>query len=417
MTEPLTSAADFAASDDPRAVFGAILDPALRGTLYPLYHRLREIAPVHATEQLKNERAWVLTRHRDIDTVLRHRDFVSDRRNVEIFNTGESGRLFFDMMTRLLLYLDRPEHDRVRNLVSQAFTPRSVEARRERIQQAVDELLDRAADSGRMDVVADFAYPLPITVICEMMGVPAEDLPRFFGWAHDFARRGDVSDITEERVRAGEDATRGFNEYFLEHVRDRRRTPRADLIGALVEARDGGRGLSDDEIVATCVILLQAGHETTADLIGLGTLHLLEHPQQLELLRQEPDRIAAAGEELLRFDSSVQISQRVGPHAIELSGVTVPAGEVCVLINGAANRDPEIFDAPDRLDIARDGGSHLAFGLGRHHCLGHSLARAEIQTALRTLVTRFPALALDGAAAYRPSLFLRGLATLPVRLC
>ena len=416
MAEPITSSADVVSSEDPREIFGAILDPAQRGDLYPLYHRLREIAPVHPTEQLKNERAWVLTRHRDIDAVLRNRDMLSDRRNLAIFDTGASGELFFDMMTRLLLYLDRPDHDRVRNLVSQAFTPRSVDARRERIQQAVNQLLDRAADVGHMDLVPDFAYPLPITVICEMMGVPSEDLPRFFGWAHDFARRGDVSDVTDERIRAGEDATRGFDGYFLEHIRDRRRRPRQDLITALVEARDGGKGLSDDEIVATCVILLQAGHETTADLIGMGTLHLLEHPEQLALLRREPDRIAAAGEELLRFDSSVQISQRVGPHDVELSGVTIPAGEVCVIINGAANRDPEVFAEPDRLDIERDASDHRTFGLGRHHCLGASLARAEIRTALRTLVTRFPDLALDGEAVYRPSLFLRGLATLPVRL-
>jgi cytochrome P450 len=291
-----------------------------------------------------------------------------------------------------------------------------VEARRERIQQAVDELLDRAADSDRVELVADFAYPLPITVICEMMGVPSEDLPLFFGWAHDFARRGDISDVTEERIRAGEEATRGFNGYFLEHIRDRRRKPKPDLITALVDARDGGEGLSDDEIVATCVILLQAGHETTADLIGMGTLHLLEHPEQLALLRREPDRIVPASEELLRFDSSVQITQRVGPRDLELSGVTVPAGEVCVMINGAANRDPEVFADPDRLDIERDASDHLTFGLGRHHCLGASLARAEICAALRTLVTRFPDLALDGEAVYRPTLFLRGLATLPVRL-
>ena len=187
------------------------------------------------------------------------------------------------------------------------------------------------------------------------------------------------------------------------------------MISALVEARDGGSRLSDDEIVATCVILLQAGHETTADLIGMGVLHLLAHPDQLALLRREPDRIADATEELLRFDSSVQISQRVGPSDIALPGGTVPAGEVFVLINGAANRDPEAFEEPDRLDITRAKKAHISFGLGRHHCLGASLARAEIQTAIRTLVTRFPDLALDGPAVYRPSLFLRGLATLPVR--
>ena len=402
--------------DDANEVFAAILDPERRGTLYPLYQQLREIAPVYPTELLNNDRAWVFTRYRDIDAILRDREVVSDRRNVAIFDSGPSGELFFDMMTRLLLYLDRSEHDRVRSLIRQAFTPRAVETRAPRIQQAVDGLLDRAAVQGRMDVIADFAYPLPLTVICEMLGVPAADLPLFFGWAHDFARRGDISDVTEQRISAGEDATRGFTDYFLEHIRDRRRTARGDLISALVEARLDGAVLSDDEIVATCVILLQAGHETTADLIGMGTLHLLEHPEQLALLRREPELMDAASEELLRFDTSVQISQRVGPRDLEFSGVTVPAGEVCELINGAANRDPAAFDLPDRLDITRDQSKHIAFGLGRHRCLGASLARLEIRTALRSLVLRFPDLALDGPADYRPSLFLRGLATLPVDL-
>jgi hypothetical protein len=405
-----------ASIDDPAEVFEIILDPERRGALYPYYHRLRELAPAHSTTALNNERAVVLTSHRLIETVLRNPLMVSDRRTVEIFDVGPAGRQFYEMMKRLLLYLDPPEHDRIRDLLSRAFTPRAVEERRGRVQRLVDELLDKAEDAGRLDLVADFAYPLPLVVICEMLGVPPEDLPRFYDWAHGFARRGDVSDVGEQRIRDGEAATEGFRGYFLDLIADRRKQPRDDLMTALVQLEDDRGPLDDVDLVASCIILLQAGHETTADLIGLGTLGLLQHRDQLELLQREPARIEDAVEELLRWDSSVQISQRVGPQDLDLDGVHVPAGQVCVIINGAANRDPAVYPEPDRLDIGRQAGDHFSFGLGRHVCLGKSLARLEIQTAISTLVRRFPKLELDsGTPEFRPSLFLRGLARLPLR--
>ncbi len=401
---------------DPEEVFACILDPERRGELYPWYHRLRELAPVHPTRALRNEVAYVLTRHRHVDAVLRDPGVWSDRRNVEIFDAGPPGIRFYRMMQRLLLYLDPAEHDRIRGLLSRAFTPRAVEARRPRIRQVVGELLDRVEDRGRMDLVEDFAYPLPVVVICEMLGVPADDLPRFYTWAHGFARRGDVSDVTPERVREGESATEGFRGYFMDLIADRRRSPRDDLMTALVGLRDEQGPLADEDIVASCVILLQAGHETTADLIGMGTLALLRHRDQLELLRREPARMPDAVEELIRHDTSVQISQRVAPHDIDLDGVVVPAGHVFVIINGAANRDPEVFPGPDRLDIERRPKQHLSFGLGRHICLGATLARTEIAIALETLLQRFERLELDtDAPEYRASLFLRGLARLPLR--
>ena len=402
--------------DDPTEVFEIILDPDRRGALYPYYHRLRELAPAHPTTALNNERAVVLTSHRLIETVLRNPLMVSDRRHVEIFDVGPAGQQFYEMMQRLLLYRDPPDHDRIRNLLSRAFTPRAVEERRGRVKQLVDGLLDRAEDAGRLDLVADFAYPLPVIVICEMLGVPPEDLDHFYGWAHAFARRGDVSDVSEQRIQEGEAATEGFRDYFLELIRQRRERPRDDLMTALVQLEDDRGPLEDEDLVASCIILLQAGHETTADLIGLGTLGLLQHRDQLELLQREPARIEDAVEELIRWDSSVQISQRVGPDDLDLDGVRVPAGQVCVIINGAANRDPAVYDEPDRLDIARRAGGHFSFGLGRYVCLGKTLARLEIQTAISALVQRFPKLERDGSAPeFRPSLFLRGLARLPLR--
>ncbi len=400
---------------DAEALFAQILDPEQRGELYPLYHALRRVAPVHCDESLLGRRAWILSRFADADSVLRDLRLHSDTSALELFDTGESGASFFKLMSKLLLYLDPPDHDRIRGLVTKAFTPRAVDNLRPRIQQEVDRLLDRAADTGKLDLVSDFGYPLPIAVICEMMGIPAEDLPRFMTWAHDFARRGDVSAVTEEVIQRGELASEGFRDYFLDLARSRRKRLGDDLISALVRVEDETGRLSDDEIVSTCVILLQAGHETTADLISLATRGLLLHPEQFALLRAEPERMAGAADEFIRWDTSVQISQRVGKVPIEVDGQTIPAGDVCIVLNGAANRDPARYADPDRLDVRRASSSHLGFGMGRHFCLGASLARAEIATAVGTLIRRFPTLELTEEPRFRPSLFLRGLASLPLR--
>lgn len=402
--------------DDPAEVFAAILDPEKRGDLYSLHHRLRALAPVHMDETLLGRRAWVISSFAEADAVLRDMRLASDTRALELFDSGASGASFFAMMQKLLLYLDPPDHDRIRGLVTKAFTPRAVDLRRPRIQQEVDRLLDRIADKGRADLVSDFGYPLPIAVICEMMAIPVEDRGVFMTWAHDFARRGDVSAVTDEVIALGEQASNGFRDYFMDLARTRRRNLGDDLISALVRVEDESGRLSDDEIVSTCVILLQAGHETTADLISLATRGLLQHPDQLALLRAEPDLMVDATEEFIRWDTSVQISQRVGTQDVEVGGISIPAGDVFVVLNGAANRDPAQFRDPDRLDISRTSSGHLGFGMGRHFCLGASLARAEIAAAVGTLIQRFPDLAFDGDPQFRPSLFLRGLATLPLRL-
>ena len=206
-----------------RELFSSILDPARRGDLYPHYHALREAAPIFADETLLGRRAWIFSRYSDCDRVLRDLRLHSDTRAIELFDTGESGASFYKMMSKLLLYLDPPDHDRIRGLVTKAFTPRAVEDRRPRIRLEVDRLLDRAEDMGEVDLVKDFSYPLPIAVICEMMGIPVEDVPRFMGWAHDFARRGDVSAVTDEVVARGESACDGFRDYFLDLARARRR--------------------------------------------------------------------------------------------------------------------------------------------------------------------------------------------------
>lgn len=405
--------------DDPEQVLDAILDPKRRGSLYPYLHRLRALAPILRTDRVSGRPAWVLTRHADVRQALKHPAVRSDGRGADVFDVGPAGRRFVEMQKNTLLFLPPEKHDRVRGLISKAFTPRSVDQRDDRIREVIHELLDRVEGKGRMDIVHDLAFLLPVIVICEMLGVPSEDLPRFYDWAHQSTARGEIGRITDRVIREGEEATLGYTRYFLELIEDHRRHPRPDLMSALIDARDeAGAGLGDEELVGSCYILLQAGHGTTQDLLGMGMLALFQNPEQLEFLREAPPAIPLAVEELLRYDTSVQISQRVADVPIEVGGVEIPAGEVCILFNGGANRDPSVFHDPDRLDVRRDPNPHLSFGLGRHTCLGQSQARSELQGAVEILLDRFPDLRLDPAnpPAYRDSLFLRGLATLPVLL-
>jgi len=404
--------------DDPEEVLMIILDPKRRGSLYPYLHRLRSLAPILRTEQATGRPAWVLTGYDAVRTALKHPDVRSDERGTKAFEVGPSGRAFVEMQRNTLLFLPPEKHDRVRGLISSAFTPRSVDLRQERIQTVLDQLIDDVRPEGRMDLVHDFAFRLPMVVICEMLGVPTEDLPQFYDWANDSSRRGEIGGITDEIIRRGEEATLGYSDYFMKLIEDHRRAPRFDLMTALIDAEDeDGAHLSDEDLVGSCYILLQAGHGTTQDLIGMGSLALLRHPEQLEMLRRRPAAIPTAVEELLRYDTSVQISQRVSDVPFEVGGQTIPPDEVCVLFNGGANRDPAAFSEPDRLDVTRSPNEHVSFGLGRHTCLGQSLARMELRSAFETLLRRLPELSLidDEPPAYRDSLFLRGLATLPVR--
>lgn len=411
----MADAIDPRETNDPDEILRAILDPERRGALYPWLHRLRALAPVHPSEGLNVPGGFVLSRYEDIRAVLRHPQAFSDERNADIFDVGETGAIFTAMMRKQILYLSPPDHDRIRALVARHFTPRAVERWRAAAEREVERLLEAAVARGKLDLVKDVAYPLPIAVICEMMGIAKSDVPLFFQWAHDFARRGDVAALTPDVIRRGEEATTGFRDYFLALARERRARPKDDLLTLIALARDDRGALSDDELAATCVILLQAGHETTADLISLGLRGLLLAPKELARLRAEPGRIPDAVEELLRWDTSVQISQRRSRVELEIGGRRIPAGATCVLLNGAANRDPAQYPDPDRIDVGRSPRDHLAFGLGRHRCLGASLARVEIQAAMAAILRRFPKLDFDGEPVFRGSFFLRGLASLPLR--
>lgn len=401
----------------PEQAFAVILDPTQRAELYPYLRRLQELEPRHRSDALHGHPAWILTAHSDAVAVLANRALVSDERNAAIFDTGPTGRGFFELMKRTLLYMDPAEHDRIRAMLARHFTPRAIATYTPLMQEVVDGLLDRAADAGKFDLVKDLAIALPTAVICRILGVPGDDLPVFHQWLSDFARRGDVSGITPEVIAAGEAATTGFTDYFRDLIAQRRARPRQDLMTILVGCEDERGCLTDDQLVALCILMIQAGHETTADMIGLGMLALLRHPDQLELLREEPSLIQNAVEELLRYDGSNQLVQRVSNEDFDLGDTRVRAGEVCAILTGAAGRDPIRFEDPDRLDVRRREIVHFGFGGGSHICLGASLARSELQIMLGGLISRFPNVRVaEGPLEYRDSLVLRGLKSLPLSI-
>ena len=387
------------------------MDPEFVADPYPMYHRLRAEDPVH----LSPLGFWVLTRYEDVVSVLRDPNFAK-----EAIAAFVAQRLGVDATVGIgisMLDRDPPDHTRLRSLVSKAFTPRVVEGLRPRIQQIVDELLDRAEDHRAMDLIEELAYPIPVIVICEMLGVPVEDHERFRGWSLDLARGLDATLLgagSDVAVRAN-GSRRALSEYFRELIAERRDSPRADLLTALIAAEEAGDKLTENELLATCILLLVAGHETTVNLLGNGTLALLRHPDQLRLLRENPGLIGTAVEELLRYDGPVQRTARVPSAAAIIDGHKIEAGEMVMPFIGAADRDPAQFPDPDRLDIKRTDNRHIAFGWGIHFCLGAPLARLEGQIAINTMLRRFPKLALaTDRPEYHQSLTLRGLKSLPV---
>ena len=386
------------------------MDPEFVADPYPTYHRLRSEDPVHESPL----GFWVLTRYEDVVASLRDPRFAK-----EPMIAAVAARLGFDAGAVGISMLDRdpPDHTRLRGLASKAFTPRVVERLRPRVQEIVDGLLDRVERAGTMDLIEEFAYPIPVNVICEMLGVPVEDHEQFKGWSLDLARGldsimlGPESDVVKRSGKARE----GLSNYIRQLIGERRSAPRGDLLSALIATEEAGDKLSEPELVAMSILLLVAGHETTVNLIGNGMLALLRHPDQLRQLRERPDLIGSAVEELLRDDGPVQRTARTPSEDVTIGNRTIPGGAIVMPFIGAADRDPAQFRDPDRLDITRTENRHIAFGLGIHFCLGAPLARIEGQIAISTLVKRMPKLALAvERPEHRQSLTLRGLTALPV---
>lgn len=366
--------------------------PKIKANPYEKYRKLRSLDPVHRIRLING---WVLTEYEDVDEVLRdHRRFSRDYGSESEYKS--------------LLDLDPPEHTRVRSLVSKAFTPRSVAELHPRIQQIVDDLLDGVADNDRFDLVESFAYPLPVIVIAEMLGVPAEDRDRFKLWSNDIALTVEptVNDEQAERIKlSGEELI----DYFDSIIELRRNDPQDDLITALIAAEEEGDRLTHEELIAMLLLLLVAGNETTRNLIGNGMLALLMSPDQLQRLRDDPDLMDTAVNELLRYDSPVQLDGRMATEDIEIRGKKIRPGQRVICLLGAANRDPSVFTDPDTLDIARQGKSHMSFGRGIHHCLGAPLALLEGRVAFASLLERFSTIRLLREPEYRDQVVLRGV--------
>ena len=390
-----------------------LLDPQVLANPYPLYHRLRSEDPVHWDHFLH---AWVVTRYADVVTVFQQ--FSANRtptpEQLEGLGLAPLAPLA-QMMVRQMLFLDPPDHARVRGLASKAFTPRRVEALRAHIQHITDSLLDAVQDKGSMDVIADLGYPLPAIVTAEMLGIPTSDWRRLTTWSADFAQ---VLGNFQHNPDHAPQVLRSLEEmrvYFHAALREQRKRPHDGLLTALLHAEQDGDRLTDEEIVANTIITLVGGQETTTNLIGNGLLTLLRHPDQLEKLRTDPSLIPSAVEELLRYESPSQHTARLAPDDVMLGGKKVLKRQAVIAVMGAANRDPERFPDPDRLDICRQDNRHVAFAWASHFCFGAPLARIEGQTAFATLLRRMPNLRLKpGPIVWRDNLGLRGLKTLPV---
>ncbi|MGY6500749.1 MAG: cytochrome P450 [Acidimicrobiales bacterium] len=393
-------------------------EPGYMDDPYAQFAQLRELDPVHATL----DGNWMLFRYDDVFRILRDPALSVDDENIASSAKGEQ---FAEVLeedlrggNKSMLGLDPPDHDRLRRLVSKAFTPRSIEALRPRVQELVDAALDRVEPTGRMDLIADLAFPLPFQVISEMLGMPEGDVVKIRDWSNAMVKTLDPI-ISDDEVRVAHQSSTAMNAYLEEVIAWKRDNPADDMLTALIRAEEDGDRLSTDELIAQVTLLFIAGHETTVNLIGNGTRALLRHRDQYERLVADPSLIVHGIDELLRFDPPVQISRRIALQDMEIDGHQIRAGAFMAAMLASANRDPAKFGpTADQLDLTRDNaGQHVAFGSGVHYCLGASLARLEGQVAIGTLARRFPnARLVDTEPKWNGRINLRGLETLPIDL-
>ncbi len=386
------------------------LSPSVYTDPYPTYERLRDKDPVHWSPLMDS---WVFSRYKHVDGILRdHKRFSNDTsKRGNPSHIDES----FDLANQpSMLFRDPPDHTRLRALVSRAFTPAVVEGLAGHIRAIADDLLDQIDDPSAFDLMEAIAAPLPVIVIAELLGVPTEDRPQFQIWSRHRAR-GLEPNITDQERRLVTEAGKELDAYFLGIIDQRRREPQDDLISGLVAAEEAEDKLSQAELLAMLRLLLVAGNETTTKLIGNGMLALLRNPGQLEVLRQSPDLMPSAIEELLRYDAPVQLDVRVALEDVEFDGRDVKKGQGIMVLLGSANRDPEVFSEPDRLDLTRQEANHISFGRGIHHCLGASLARLEGRLTFEAIMERFANIRMQmDRPVFRDNIILRGLEVLPI---
>lgn len=391
--------------------------PEIRANPYSLYERIRLQDPVHWDAPMG---FWVLTRYNDVVSVLHDTRFSKAQGLTTALNRlsefeREEARPVYRVFSDQMLYADASHHARLRGLVNKAFTPRVVERMKPHIQRIVDDLLDAVHATRRMDAIREFAYPLPVTVIMEMLGLPLGEREQFKRWSDDFAATLGVVRRAPGLMDRARQSLSEMHDYICDLHDSLHINPKDDLLSALATVEEQGDMLNHDEMVANVVLLLVAGHETTTNLIGNGLLALLQHPDQMQKLKDAPALLPAAVEEILRYDSAVQIVWRVAGDDVEIGGRQVGKGDLLNLIIGAANRDPAQFPEPDRLDLSRTESRHMAFSLGSHFCLGAPLARLEGEIAFHTVLRRMPELRLQAdALEWQENPTFRGVKALPL---
>ena len=386
------------------------LSPRVYRNPYPKYAELRAKAPLHWSPLLET---WVATRYADVDAILRdQKRFSNDPRRRQ--RTRAPRSTVDNPGGQSMLFVDPPEHTRLRALVNKAFTPQAIAALTPRIQAIVQALLDQIPELSHFDLIDTLAYPLPVIVMAELLGIPSQDRAQFKLWSNRRARVLEPT-ITPREMQEANRAAHELDEYFRGVIKARRLEPRDDLISALVATEEAGDTLTQDELLVMLRLLLIAGNETTTNLIGNGMLALLRHPDQLQKLREHPDLIDSAVEEMLRYDTAVQLDFRTALEDVEIGGQRITKGQGIMLLLGAANHDPEVFHAPEQFDIARREASHLSFGRGVHHCLGAPLARTEARLAFTGLLERFSDIhLLTEHPPFKDNVVLRGLQSLPI---
>ncbi len=384
---------------------------------YPVYHQMRNEAPVYWSDAWG---CWMLTRYEDITWTLQdYQTFTSLGRLTATMDLPEPLWERVEPLVRHysqgLINVDPPDHTRMRKLVHLAFTPRAIRKMQTYIQDIVDRLIDERIEHGDMDVIWDFSYPLPVTVIAEMMGIPVEDHPKFKTWSREIVGFMATPKPSPEILFKSQDALLAMQQYFRDIYAKRRHQPEDDLITALVRAELEGDKLTEEEMVSSCVTILIGGHETTTYLIANGVYALLRHPDQLRLLRDNPDLTGSATEEFLRFEGPFQRNRRIATRDVQIGDMIIKEGQLVMQFLGAANRDPAQFADPDALDITRSPNKHLAFGYGPHFCVGAPLGRLEASTAIGALLQRLKDIRLAHDGLEWNSALFRGLKSLPIQ--
>ena len=391
-----------------------LLDPEVLANPYPLFHRLRTEDPVHWDPFLH---AWIVTRYKDVVQVLHQYSAARTPTPEQLTAMGLAAlNPIAQVMVKQMIFLDPPAHARLRSLAAQAFTPARVEVLRAHIHDITNRLLDQVQTTGRMDVIADLAEPLPCIVTAEMLGVPVEDYQQLKLWSQDFAEMLGNFQHNPERVPRIVKSVQEMIAYFRSAIAEQRLTPRGGLVSSLLNAEIQGDRLNEEEVIANCIITMVGGQETTTNLIGNGVLSLLRNPEQLEKLRSDLSLIPSAVEEMLRYESPSQHTARLAPEDTILGGKRIQKRQAVIAVMAAGNRDPERFPDPDRLDITRTDNRHVAFGWAAHFCFGAALARIEGQTAFELMLRRLPDWTLEPEPlVWRTNLGLRGLTKLPIR--